>query len=576
MLKVFKTFFRYNLRSPWLFTGSTIAVILAAIGSNSTAIVLKLLLDKVNAGDMDLIVQFIVIALAIQLASLTFWQIAYLLGDTYSFRAGRDLRLDVFAHLHKLDFSYHSEKRSGSLISKIRRGDGAFFSVFHALNIGILRLFVEFMFIVTTLAFIDASLVAIVFVIVAIGVFISKFLLQLNIKKRIEFNAAEDNISHVIVDNMVNYDTVKYFAKEEWERSRMADRYVDWMRVLWQYANSFRAIDISTGLLSIIGGTSLTLFSIYQVTRGEMSLGSLVLVIIFSTTFFPKLEDLVYKLRDITKNYSDLKDYVELLDEEITVKEKKDATTLNVSGGKIEIANVSFGYKDRAHVLHDVNLTINPGESIAFVGTSGAGKTTLTKLLLRFYDITAGSISIDGQNIQNVTKASLRSNIGVVPQDPALFNDTLGFNLKYGKPEATDAEALEAARKANLLEFIESLPEGMATLVGERGIKLSGGQRQRLAIARMFLEDPPIIIFDEATSQLDSESEKLIQEAFWKVAQGRTTIIIAHRLSTVMRADRIIVLGSGQIRQTGTHEELIAQSGIYQKLWSLQQGKEMI
>ncbi|MGB9637446.1 MAG: ABC transporter ATP-binding protein, partial [Microgenomates group bacterium] len=305
---------------------------------------------------------------------------------------------------------------------------------------------------------------------------------------------------------------------------------------------------------------------------GQISIGDFVMIASFMTGFYYVFFELLWRLRNIARYYVDIKNYFSILDEEIMVKDPEKPEKITEVKGNIDFHHVSFNYGDfRSSVLKDINLSIKAGESVAFVGRSGAGKTTLIKLLLRFYDVSEGEILLDGVNIKNLPKGQLRSYIGIVPQEPILFNNTIGYNIAYGSEKPTQKEIEEATKMANLHEFIEGLPEKYETPVGERGIKLSGGQKQRLAIARMLLSNPKIIVFDEATSNLDSESEKLIQEALWKVAQGRTVLIIAHRFSTVRKADKIVVLEDGKIVQVGSHKELIADSnGLYHYLWNLQ------
>jgi ATP-binding cassette subfamily B protein len=313
---------------------------------------------------------------------------------------------------------------------------------------------------------------------------------------------------------------------------------------------------------------TLNLYSLNQITTGDI-----VLIITFIFRFYPQFFNLIFRLREVAKSYTDLEKYFEILDIYPDVKESENPKELLNTHGEIKFENVEFSYNNKTVVMSDLNLTIKDSESIALVGPSGAGKTTIVKLLLRFHDCTKGSISIDGIDIRDIKKSVLRRAIGMVPQEPVLFNDSIFYNISYPKDNATLEDVKLAAKAANLDNFIEKLPKKYDTQVGERGIKLSGGQKQRLAIARVFLANTPILIFDEATSQLDSVSEKLIQDSLWKIAKSKTTIIIAHRLSTVMRADRIIVLDEGKIIEEGTHKDLISKDeGLYKKLWNMQRG----
>lgn len=546
---------------------------LHALIDNLANIFYKYLIDGINSYPFKTIILILVGFIGMRLISILVHSLAFYVTDKFMFLAGRDLRVDVFTHLHNLDFSFHSTKRSGSLISAIKRGDGVYFGINHHFTREVLRIIVDFIFIVIAFSILSPDLVLIVIVSVTLSLFLTYKLVAKNIDKRTVFNKEEDNVSHLIVDNLINYDTVKYFAKEEWERNRLLSTYKSWMNALWDYANTFRLIDISIGLTTLVGSAATILLALSKTFNNELSVGDLVLIIALVTKFFPQLGRLIYQLREIAKNYIDVEKYVALLDHDIEVKEIENPISLKDIKGEIEFKNLDFSYKDREKVLSNINLKIQPGESVAFVGESGAGKTTLTKLLLRFYDPTNGQIKLDGVDIKSLAKSNLRSNIGIVPQDPILFNDTIDYNIAYGRDNVTEEDLYEAVEIANLNEFVDTLPLKFEALVGERGIKLSGGQKQRLAIARMFLANPPVLIFDEATSQLDSKSEKLIQEAFWRIAKDKTTIIIAHRLSTVMKSDRIVVIDNGQISEEGTHKDLIEHKGVYSNLWNLQQGE---
>jgi ATP-binding cassette subfamily B protein len=392
------------------------------------------------------------------------------------------------------------------------------------------------------------------------------------LQARQEFNEVEDQISGLITDNLLNFDTVKLFAKETWEYHRLSNHLKGWYTKFWHFANSFRAIDITVGTLGNVGLFLILLRTLQATSNQTITIANYIMVVGFIANFYPRFFELIWQLRRIAKNQIDMDKYLKILDQPVTVLDPVHPQRLTKSSGHINLDHVTFNYPGTTiQVLSDVNLDIAPGQSIAFVGHSGAGKTSLIKLLMRFYDVSTGSITIDGIDIRQFTKSHLRSLMGVVPQDPIMFNDTLQFNIAYGAEDPSHADLLRAVEMAHLTEFVNSLPEGFNTQVGERGIKLSGGQKQRLAIARMILSNPDIIIFDEATSQLDSESEQKIQSAFWAAASGKTTLIIAHRLSTVMRADKIIVMQDGKIIETGTHAQLTKnKKGLYNHFWKIQ------
>lgn len=497
--------------------------------------------------------------------------IRHYLNDIILVNADRAAYLEVFRKIQTLDFSYQINKSTGSLISAIKRGDSAFFNTHFALNYEIPTALISFLVLLVSFSFIDLTLVGILAITVVIEIIVGTVFIKYNIETRRIFNKEEDAVSSIVVDNLLNYETVKYFAKENREFSRLKKHMVSWKEKIWEYAYSFYYLNFFTGLIGTIGLISVLLYAIQLFVAAEITAAELVMILGFVTAFYDKMFRMLYQLRDVFKLSTDLEKFFSFLDEKETVHDPKAPVTLKDVSGKIEFSHVHFSYPDgKEHAIHDISMSIEPGESIALVGPSGAGKTTITKLLLRLYDPDHGSISIDGVDIRNMTKSHLRSHIGVVPQEPILFNSTIDFNIGYGLEEFSQAQVEEAAKIAQLHTFILSLPHGYDTHVGERGVKLSGGQKQRLAIARMLLSKPDIIIFDEATSQLDSESERLIQEAFWKVSENITTLIIAHRLSTVKRADKILVVDDGSIIESGTHKKLLDTKGRYKKLWDLQ------
>jgi ATP-binding cassette subfamily B protein len=362
------------------------------------------------------------------------------------------------------------------------------------------------------------------------------------------------------------------FAKEGQELVRLGNKFRQWFRALWGYANSFRMIDLTIGVTGNVSLFLVMLVGLGQLSRAQISVGDYIMIFAFMMNFYPQFFELVYNFRNVAKHQTDINKYFSILNEETRVKDPQLPLKKTSVEGEIEFKGVDFGYPEgKEGAIKNLNLIIRQGQSIALVGHSGAGKTTLVKLLMRFYDPDKGQILIDGVDIKKFSKSGLRNLMGVVPQEPILFNNTIGYNIAYGAKRPSKQEIIASAKMANLDDFIKSLPKKYETQVGERGVKLSGGQKQRLAIARMILSDPDIIIFDEATSQLDSESEKKIQQAFWKAAENKTTIIIAHRLSTVARADKIAVMKDGRIVEIGSHRELLLKANsLYTKFWRLQ------
>ena len=575
MVKTLKTFYSFLAKYQGAFLIHILVLVLVAVLENFNPYIYKLLVDSVTGGRygkvFDLLLIFVAVKVIVNLGNA----LSHFLGDRVYIPSSLDARVNIFRRVQELDFAFHSDKHTGSLISIFKRGDNAYESFFDSFN-EILRILVSLLVVLFFF-----SRVSWVIMLVMIGIFVANiilgiFLIRINMRKRKTFNDSEDRISGIITDNLINYETVKFFAKERMEENRLKHEFIDWKDKLWGFANSFRIMDISIGSVSNIGILIIFWVTIEKLIKGQISVGDFVMVASFMAGFYHVFFELLWRMRNIARHFVDIKNYFAVLDEEVTVKDPKNPEDIKEVKGNIDFRNITFNYGDsRSRVLKNINLSIKAGESLAFVGRSGAGKTTLIKLLLRFYDVSAGEILIDGVDVKNLAKSQLRSFIGVVPQEPILFNNTVGYNIAYGRDNATKEDIVRVTKMANLHNFIESLPEKYKTQVGERGIKLSGGQKQRLAIARMLLSNPKIIVFDEATSNLDSESEKLIQKSLWKMARGRTVLIIAHRFSTVRKAGRIVVLEDGEIAQIGNHEKLISDTnGLYYYLWHLQTKKE--
>lgn len=572
MIKTFKTFYRFIFKYQRNFVIFLVVYVVANILENFAPYYYKILIDSIQNRQFEVLLEVLTIFIGIKLFSGLLDVLGRILGDKVVVPASIDVRVSVFRQIQDLDFAYHVNKNTGSLISAFKRGDGAFFEMFYNIHRNILSVLLNLIVMLVFFARITPAIMFITLGIFALNSVVGWKMIQANIEKRRAFNESEDKVSAVITDNLLNYETVKLFAKEKKEEERLILEFNDWSKKIWIYANSFRLMDITISTISTIGIFLVLQVVIRKLIAGEAGIGDVVLVASFSTTFFYRFFDLLFNVRAIAKHYADIDKYFGILDNEILIKDPGKPAIIKDIKGVIEFANVSFSYPDsQKNVLENICLNIPAGTSTAFVGRSGAGKTTITKLLLRFYDVTQGAIKIGGINIKDMTKSQLRSFIGIVPQEPILFNNTIGFNIAYASDKATMKEISEAAKLANLHDFIESLPLKYETEVGERGIKLSGGQKQRLAIARMVLSDPKIIVFDEATSNLDSESEKLIHDALWKIAQDRTVLIIAHRFSTVRRADNIVALEQGRIVEQGSHEALIRKkAGLYAYLWRLQ------
>ncbi len=573
MIKILKVFYGFllNRRKKIAFV-FLILIILSSVLQSIAPYFYKLFVESITNFDVKALESILVAYILVRMAALILSTLSRWIGDILLIYGSTDARVEIFRYIHDLDFAFHSEKSTGSLISAFKRGDNAFYSLYDSIHFRIIDVIVGFVVMLAFFATIGPEVVLISIFSVVLSLLIASPLVKFNIDKRKAFNEEEDNISSIIVDNMINFETVKLFAKENWEQERLKKAFIPWTRAIWKYSNSFRLIDLSMG--SLINATVFLIlyFSISFVQKNKMDIGGFVLVVGFLGSFAPRIWDLIWSIRDIAKHYADIERYFGILDNQIKIKDPKKAVEKYSVDGEIKFENVTFYYDKREKpAVENINLHIRQGQSIALVGRSGVGKTTLVKLLMRFYDPTRGRITIDGIDIRNFTKSRLRSFIGVVPQEPILFDNTIAYNISYAKENASLKEIKAAAKLANINPFIEGLPEKYQTRVGERGIKLSGGQKQRIAIARMILADPQIIIFDEATSQLDSESEILIQDAIWKAAKNKTMIIIAHRLSTVVRADKIVLLEKGKIKEIGSHRELIAKKkGLYKRFWELQ------
>jgi ATP-binding cassette subfamily B protein len=551
-------------------------MVIAFILSNLAPFFVKWLTQSVQANELNEAVSLIVLFGGFLLISNILENIAFYITDKNMVKTSTTIAQAVLTHIHELDFSYHANKSSGKLISLMKRGDDAFYSYYDILNRSFLFIFISFAVMFSAFSQLRWTYMLFVLALIVLSIFVSNFLVKINIAKRKLFNKADDDVSSVRVDNLVNFDTVKYFANERFEQERFKGLLQQWYKTLQDYFFTFRYFDVILGNLINVALVGIMMMAIIDVRKGVLTLAELLLVTTFSMTLFPKMMNFLFHLRELAKKYSDLKVYLELLDEKITISDPAQPKTIAKAKGEVQFDHVTFAYDNEVNpVLRDFHLTIKGGESVALVGYSGAGKTTIAKLLMRMYDPQKGMIKLDGIELKSLTKKEIRKTVGIVPQDPLLFNNSVFYNISYAKQHASKQEVYAAAKAARVSDFVDKMPKGYDTIVGERGIKLSGGQRQRLAIARVLLEQPQILIFDEATSALDSASEKIIQVAFWHLVREpqkpRTAIIIAHRLSTIMKADRIVVMEKGGIAEIGTHQELIKNpKSIYYRLWSLQ------
>jgi ATP-binding cassette, subfamily B, heavy metal transporter len=570
-ITTYKRYHQFLWKYKWKMILFTFFLVVLGIVESIYPYFYKLFVDAIPEGDPQTLFTILIVYAALRFGAVVLDVITFIVGDSALIPTARDIRSAVFRKIQDLDFAFHMTKSTGSMISSIKRGDTAIFNFFHVINNQLFRIAVGFVVLLFLFAQLKIEIAIFMFVSMVLNSILAYFLIKQNIKARKAFNKTEDKVSNVIVDNLLNFETVKFFAKERVEYARLSKSYIPWIEKLWGYANSFRLIDAVVG---VSGNASLFLvlyFGLQQLIQGQITAGDYIMILGFVTSFYHRFFQLVFEMRNVAKNDADMQSYFDVFNHDTLVKDKPNPTTLKKVRGEIIFDGINFSYPDgKQDALKDFSLRIREGQSVAFVGQSGAGKTTITKLLMRFYDPESGSVTIDGVDIRDVTKSDLRSHMGIVPQEPVLFNESIAFNIGYGATTDDVNEITAAAKMANLYEFIQELPEGFDTKVGERGVRLSGGQKQRLAIARMILSDPDIIIFDEATSQLDSKSEKLIKDAFWKVSKNKTTLIIAHRLSSITKADKIIVLDEGKIVESGSHKELLRRGGKYSEFWKLQ------
>jgi ATP-binding cassette subfamily B protein len=554
------------------------ALILAKIASVGVPLVLKHIVDALDSSKHQQLILPVVLLVAyglLRVSGSLFNELRDAVFARVRHGAMRSMSHKVVEHLHKLSLRFHLERKTGAITSDLERGTRSVSAMLNYMVFSILPILVEVTLIAIILLGSYSFWFAVVtFVTVVIYIAVTMLITEWRMGYRVTMNQMDAKASSQAIDSLLNYETVKYFGNEQYELDRYGKTLHKWEDAAVKSQTSLSALNIGQGSIIAIGVTIIMFMAANGVAAGTMTLGDLVLVNSLMIQMFIPLNFLGVVYSQLKHSLSDMDRMFRLLHEEAEIKDADDARELVVGDGRIRFEHVSFHYDSNRAILHDVDFEIPPGQKYAVVGASGAGKSTLARLLFRFYDVSNGRVLINGQDIREVTQKSLRAAIGIVPQDTVLFNDSIYYNIAYGHPDAGPEDVIRAAKLAHIHEFIHSLPDGYESIVGERGLKLSGGEKQRVAIARTILKNPKILIFDEATSSLDSRSEQAILEAMREVAADHTSLVIAHRLSTIIDADRIMVMDQGRIVETGTHAELLQQQGIYAHLWKLQQEEQ--
>lgn len=571
---------------PYLleFKGRIVLAVLCLVGAKLASVglpfILKHIVDGLDknttAGDIILLPLGLLLAYGVvRFSNVLFGELRDTIFGRVTERAMRRIGLKVFRHIHSLDLDFHLNRRTGGLSRDIERGVNGISFLLRFMVFNIVPTVLEIGLVVVLLLINYESLFAVI-VLAAVVAYVAFSVITTEWRTQFirQANTAESESSTRAVDSLLNFETVKYFTNEEYEANRYDSELAEWESARRKNRLSLFALNGGQALIIAAAMTGAMILAADNVVRQQMTLGDFVLINAFMMQIFMPLNFLGFVYREMKGSMANIEKMFGLLDQRATVFDKPEATELKIDRGEIIFDGVEFFYNADRRILKGVSFTVPAQKKVAVVGSSGAGKSTLLKLLFRFYNLQNGRILIDNQDISGATQKSLRQIIGVVPQDTILFNSSILENIRYGRIDASDEEVFEAIKLAHLDEFIGQLPEGANTLVGERGLKLSGGEKQRVAIARTILKRPPILVFDEATSSLDSHSEKLILQAIKEIAVKHTSLVIAHRLSTIVDADKIVVLDKGQVVEEGTHEELLRRKGRYAHLWQVQQSEE--
>jgi len=547
---------------------------LAKVANVTVPLVLKDVVDSLAPKDQLLVLPLALLLGygALRLCAVLFAELRDVVFVKVTRRATRRIALKVFRHLHNLSLRFHLGRHTGGISREIERGTRGISTLLTYSLFSIIPVILEFSFVAAILLDrFDWRFAAITFSAVFLYLLYTFFVSEWRMNIRREANGWDTRSNSHAVDSLLNYETVKYFNNEEYEARRYDSFLREYERADVKTETSLGLLNIGQSVIIAIAVTSLMILTSKGVVAQNLTIGDLVLVNGLLIQLYIPLNFMGMVYREIKQAFIDMNNMFSLLDTRQDVVDRSDCVPMESSRPSVEFKNVSFSYDGKRHTLSDVSFVIPFGKTVAVVGESGSGKTTLARLLFRLYDVDQGEIRLDGKDIRNYSQASYRKSIGVVPQDTVLFNDTLGFNIRYGNPSCNEEDLDRVVRLAQLEKFIQSLPEGYETTVGERGLKVSGGEKQRISIARAILKDPPIMVFDEATSSLDSGSERQIQLALDDVSKNRTTLVIAHRLSTIIHAHEIVVLDEGKVIERGTHNDLLESGGRYAHMWHIQQ-----
>jgi len=561
----------------WRVVVALLFLVAAKLANVGVPLVMK---DIVDALDPTQAVLLLPLALLLaygllRLSTVLFAELRDVVFVPVTQRASRRVALAVFRHLHALSLRFHLDRQTGGMSRDIERGTRGISTLLSFMLFSIIPVVLEFVLVAAVLfAKFDWRFVAVTFAAVILYIAFTIGITEWRTAIRKRANELDSKANTRAIDSLLNYETVKYFNNEEYEAKRYDDSLQRYEVMAVRNEASLGLLNVGQAAIIAVAATALMILCAQGVVARDLTLGDLVLVNALLIQLYIPLNFLGMAYREIKQALIDMERMFGLLEQHREVDDAADAVELPPGPAAVRFDAVDFGYDPRRQILHGMSFEIPPAAKVAVVGSSGAGKSTLARLLYRFYDVTGGTVSISGTDIRKLKQSSLRAAIAIVPQDTVLFNDTILYNIQYGRPSATGEEVVAAARAAHIHEFIETLPDGYDSMVGERGLKLSGGEKQRVAIARAILKNPRIMIFDEATSALDSRTEQAIQKELNDIAQGRTTLVIAHRLSTVMDADEILVLEQGRIVERGRHADLLAAGGSYAQMWALQQQEE--